>query len=429
MSKHNLVKLISDTGGMYVFDALSNNILAIESPEDFSAVSMSDLGHEQDLRLHSLEIEGIDNEVASNAKTLILEITEQCNLRCRYCIFDEQQTSERSHSSSGMSLETALVAVRDFYARTNGEEGYIVFYGGEPLLAFELIKQVVSYANLLSNYQLRFSLTTNGVSLSEDVITYLIENLFSVTVSLDGDRITHDKQRIAATGKGSYNAVTRNLHKLIKRDEVFAKKHVSINCVIASAHDLPAVNSYFASGEFNNIAVRFVPVSCNSVSITNKILSTISLKSIESMLSSVALPTPVEDEFIGAILERIEFRVLDSKAGSRKKLCIPFANRTYVRTNGDLQFCEGLEHFGRLANDQSNLSVASEILYREYVELRQPACSQCFAYNFCEMCPASFIRNNRLDVELADAKCSQFRNTVELALRIYINRMECSNAS
>ncbi len=423
MNEYNLLKLKSDLGKMYVFDALTNDIFSIENDEDFNSVCMADFGHDTDLRLHPLEFSEIQKEVSANAKTLILEITEECNLRCTYCVFDEKHIFERNHSNKTMPLELAFEEVKNFYNRTNQEEGYIVFYGGEPLLAFDMIKQIVDYANQISNRRLKFSLTTNGLALSENKFDFLIENNFLITVSLDGDKETHDKQRVTVTGKGTFDAITNNLKKLKNYNPQFLKNNVLINCVISDANDLSKINQFFKDNNFAEESLRFSPVLQNNVAIDSYITNSISLESVKQSLNAGLLP--VENHFLDSILKKIEFRKLDDDARLGKKLCVPFANRTYVRADGSIQFCERIENYGKSKNESTNLAAKSETIYSEFKTFKQETCSKCFAYNFCEMCPASFIKNSQFDNELANAKCGQYRQTVKQALQIYINKMEC----
>lgn len=422
MSEYNLLKLISDSGGMYVFDALTNNIFSIATKEDFDSVCMADFGHNSNLRSDALKHSEIHKEVQSKAKTLILEITEECNLRCTYCVFDESHMDERNHSSQVMPIELAYEAVRAFYNRTNQDEGYIVFYGGEPLLAMDTIKLIVDFANYISNNRLKFSLTTNGLALSESNFDFLIKHNFLITVSLDGDKDTHDKQRVTATGKGTFNAITNNLRKLKLHNDYFFKNQVLINCVISNANDIAGINRFFKENDFNQESLRFSPTIQNSISIDNSITHRISLESVKASLKNRLLP--VENNFLDSIIRKIEFRKLDTEAQKGKKLCVPFSNRTYVRTDGTTQFCERIEGYGKSNGDANSLSIQSDFFYNEFKEFKQDSCSKCFAYNFCEMCPASFIKSSQFSVLVADDKCNQYRKSVAQALQFYIEKME-----
>ncbi len=426
MSEDNLLRLKSDSGGMYVFDALTNNIFLIECENDFDSVSMLDLGHQSDKRQNTLDFNEIGKETTSNAKTLILEITDECNLRCTYCVFDESNQGERNHSNKTMTLDTAREAVQSFYARTNQNEGYVVFYGGEPLLAYETIKEIVSYANELSNNKLKFSLTTNGLGLSESKFDFLISNDFLITVSIDGDKNTHDKRRITKSGKGTFDAIIANLKKLQLYNDSYLKNNVIINCVISDTDDIKSINNFFDIFALPQQSLRFSPAIQNSVSIDDNILKRISLNSVKNALHTHKEITlePVEKSFISDILKKIAFRKLDAEAKMGKKICIPFANRTYVRVDGSIQFCERIESYGKLSDKPVNLAKIADEYYREFKEFKQESCSKCHAYNFCEMCPASFIRESKFDIELANIKCNLYRNSVEQALLIYINRME-----
>ena len=288
---------------MYVFDALTNNIFSIETNEDFDSVCMADLGHESNLRLDALTFPEIHKEVGSKAKTLILEITEECNLRCTYCVFDERHIFERNHSTQVMPIELACEAVQSFYSRTSQEEGYIVFYGGEPLLAMETIRKIVDYANKISNNRLKFSLTTNGLALSEKKFDYLIKHNFLITVSLDGNKETHDKQRVTATGKGTFDAITSNLRKLKLHNEHFFKNQVLINCVISNANDVAGINHFFKENDFHEESLRFSPTIQNSITIDNSITHSISLESVKISLKN-KLP-PIENNFLDSVLKKL----------------------------------------------------------------------------------------------------------------------------
>ena len=424
MQESNLLKLKSASGKMYVFDALSNNFFSVNNREDYKALKPIDFGCMRETRLNSLEFHDFDKAVTSEAKTLVLEVTNKCNLRCSYCVFDKNSSLDRDHGNQTMSRRIAFKAVYDFYERTNKEEGNIVFIGGEPLLAFELVKEVVKYANEISNFRLKFSMTSNGLLLSDEKFSFFRTNNFLITLSLDGDKNTHDKHRVTHTGMGSFDRVIHVLNSLKDFDKDFFKKNLQINCVILDIDDLDTINNFFKNWDFPEKSLRFSAVTQEGLSINSALLSSVSLDVVVSTDNISA--KPVERFFANSIIDRIKYRKLDSEAMTERKICIPFSDRTYIRTDGSVQFCERIGDYGKLAPLASNEKITSKSIavHNEFKTLKKKSCGSCFAYNFCQMCPASFIINSQLDNTMASNKCEQFRKIVKQALKVYINEKE-----
>ncbi|MEM3712271.1 MAG: radical SAM protein [Thermoproteota archaeon] len=159
-------------------------------------------------------------------REMILEITSECNLRCKYCLFSGNYKGFRTHSTIKMSSEIALRAIDMYFEYLElgsiynpQREPVIGFYGGEPLLNFRLIKDVVNYVkqNYSKRYQISFTITTNGTLLTSEIIDFLLSNNFSIFVSLDGPREEHDRNRIYANGKGSFDIVIKNVKMIYER--------------------------------------------------------------------------------------------------------------------------------------------------------------------------------------------------------------------
>ena len=150
-------------------------------------------------------------------RLLTLELTQQCNLRCEYCCYGGHYPEFRNHGKQTMSLGTAKDAIRGFFDRCP-QPADICFYGGEPLLEFGLIEQIVSYAETLASQRgikLRFNITTNGTLLTDDKIHFFVQHGFRVWISCDGDEGSHDQYRVfsgVASLKqrgGTYDLVAR----------------------------------------------------------------------------------------------------------------------------------------------------------------------------------------------------------------------------
>lgn len=141
-------------------------------------------------------------------KAMCLHIAHDCNLACRYCFASE---GEYHGERSMMSLEVGQKAV-DFLLENSGNRKNleIDFFGGEPLMNFDVVKGIVEYAKSkekVNNKNFRFTITTNGVLLDDEIISYINENMYNVVLSIDGRKSVHDSMRPTPNGKGSYDLI------------------------------------------------------------------------------------------------------------------------------------------------------------------------------------------------------------------------------
>jgi uncharacterized protein len=155
-------------------------------------------------------------------QTLVMNLTNQCNLSCQYCYeFGEDKVATPQGKPKFMDLETAKSSVDFLLEQSAGRRAvHITFFGGETLMNFPLLKQVVAYANDRAARQGRtidFSLTTNATLLTPAIIGFLSENRIGVTVSMDGPPELHDKLRVFANGRGSYDIIAPRVRELIAR--------------------------------------------------------------------------------------------------------------------------------------------------------------------------------------------------------------------
>jgi uncharacterized protein len=153
-------------------------------------------------------------------QTLVMNLTNQCNLSCQYCYeFGEDKVATPEGKPKFMDLETAKTSVDFLLEQSAGRRNvHITFFGGETLMNFPLLKNVVAYANERAASQGRsidFSLTTNATLLTPAIIEFLSENRIGVTVSMDGPAELHDKLRVFANGRGSYDIIAPRVRSLI----------------------------------------------------------------------------------------------------------------------------------------------------------------------------------------------------------------------
>jgi uncharacterized protein len=166
--------------------------------------------------------DGIQNLTAQvPIQTLVLNLTNQCNLSCQYCYeYGADRVATPAGKPKFMNFETAKASVDFVFQQPGRGAVQITFFGGETLMNFPLLKQVVFYAKTKAAAEARavsFSLTTNATLLSPSIIDFIVENDIGVTVSIDGPKEMHDKLRAFANGQGSYDIIAPKVRELIQK--------------------------------------------------------------------------------------------------------------------------------------------------------------------------------------------------------------------
>jgi uncharacterized Fe-S cluster-containing radical SAM superfamily protein len=155
-------------------------------------------------------------------QTLVVNVTNQCNLSCEYCYEygeDKIVDTENGKQPKFMSEETARQAI-DFALRESGRTAMVTFFGGETLMNFPVLRKTVAYARARAaevGKGIDFSLTTNATLLKPDVIDFLADERIGVTISIDGPQEVQDKFRVFHNGKGSYDIVAPKIKALLAR--------------------------------------------------------------------------------------------------------------------------------------------------------------------------------------------------------------------
>lgn len=148
-------------------------------------------------------------------KALCLHIAHDCNLKCKYCFAEE---GEYHGKRSLMSAEVGKKAIDFLIANSGNRKNLeIDFFGGEPLMNFDVVKQVVEYGRSLEqkyNKKFRFTMTTNGILLNDEISSYINKHMHNAVLSLDGRKEINDKMRVRAGGQGSYDNIVPKFVKL-----------------------------------------------------------------------------------------------------------------------------------------------------------------------------------------------------------------------
>ena len=150
--------------------------------------------------------------------TVVLNVNTGCNLSCTYCY---KEDLDKPSAGKKMDVETAIASVEMLLRESPDEERFtVVFFGGEPLSNRKLIEYMVDYCEKRfpeAGKFVEFVMTTNATLLTEDTVDYLNAHRFGLSVSIDGPKTVHDRNRITVGGQGTYDVVRRKAEMLLSR--------------------------------------------------------------------------------------------------------------------------------------------------------------------------------------------------------------------
>ena len=211
---YDVISLYEDHSKEEIMDRLSSRYSVQELEEAFDEIrELIDAG--------SLFTEDTYQDIVTDfkkrdtvVKALCLHIAHDCNLACRYCFAEEGEYHGRR---ALMSFETGRQAL-DFLVASSGSRINLEvdFFGGEPLMNWNVVKQLVEYGRSLEkthNKRFRFTLTTNGVLLNDEIMEFCNREMSNVVLSTDGRREVHDHMRPFRNGKGSYDLIMPKFKK------------------------------------------------------------------------------------------------------------------------------------------------------------------------------------------------------------------------
>ncbi len=159
----------------------------------------------------------LKRKTAGVVKALCLHVAHTCNLNCSYCFASQgKYQGDRALMSFEVGKQALDFLIANSGTRTNLE---VDFFGGEPLMNFDVVKQLVAYARERekeTGKNFRFTLTTNGVLIDDDVIDFANREMSNVVLSLDGRKEVHDRFRVDYAGNGSYDKIVPKFQRLVE---------------------------------------------------------------------------------------------------------------------------------------------------------------------------------------------------------------------
>lgn len=352
----------------------------------------------------------------SNLDNLVFQVTNDCNLQCKYCCYGELYENPSSSFRGPMTFDIARRVI-DYLSEywksgLNHSRKNIIgigFYGGEPLLNFDLIKQIVSYIlnlDLQNTPRFVFNMTTNGMLLDR-YMDFIADHNFSLLISLDGNKL-HDYLRVDKSNSSSFERVYANIKSLQSKYPDYFEKKVSFNSLLNSKSSVKDVYQFIYS-EFGKIPM-IGPLSINGLK-SDKIDDFKSIykpyQETEEM-AKIFKNTSVKYKNIGFFfyyhLKNSYKQYCDLLLKDRRSInkiptgtCIPFFKKMFVTADGDILACEriGLEQVLGKVTDYVILDFEKiSNIYNAYYSFIRKQCFNCFRADDCPECFFQFPFNS-----------------------------------
>ena len=237
-AKDICILLDTNSGGVHVFDDVTFVLLdhaeppfEKECPKNVMDILKENYTEEEIKEAYADILELYDNKllygddvygdysktvVESPIKAMCLHISHDCNLRCKYCF---ASTGDFGKGRKLMPFEVGKAAIDFLLEKSVGRDNLEVdFFGGEPLMNFDVVKQIVEYARSKEeeyHKNFRFTITTNGMLLDDDTIDYINKEMYNVVLSIDGRKEVNDRMRVRVDGSGCYDRILPKFKKLV----------------------------------------------------------------------------------------------------------------------------------------------------------------------------------------------------------------------
>ncbi len=361
-------------------------------------------------------------------KAICLHVAHDCNLSCEYCFAAEGTF----HGERGMmSVETGK-KVLSFLVEKSGKRKQLEvdFFGGEPLLNFPLIKELVAYGRNLektSGKRFRFTLTTNALALTDEHMDYINQEMENVVLSLDGRKAVNDQMRKTLTGEGSYDLIQPQISKMVEKRG--AKPYFVRGTFTARHLDFASDVLHMADLGYNQISVEpVVGPPEREYTLQESHIPTIE-KEYENLAEAYLKRKGTDKAF------RFFHFILDLQQGpcmkKRATGCGAGTEYLAVTPEGDLYPCHqfvGQEHFC-LGNVESGLVNFNQLENFSNANIyNKPECRECWAKYYCSGgCHANaYFANHNLN-EPYKLGCQMEKIRIETAMTILAKESEESS--
>ncbi|MFH1728509.1 MAG: radical SAM protein [Pseudomonadota bacterium] len=425
---------------------IKNQLKSVYSKNDISKVLACELAKDEYQYLLSalppvkyknpLDEKKTYEEYKTKIDQIVLNLTDNCNFRCNYCFLSHlERKSKDNYAPKTMTFIIAQKAIEFLNEFSSDSETVsISFYGGEPLLKFKLIEKIVNYARKsLIDKQIQFFMTTNATLITEDKLSFLKKNKFSILISLDGPDKIHNRHRHNSRGRGTFSSTLKGINLIRNKFPKYFKDYVKFNTVITPPYAFDDINRFF----FKELKIPITKISYSFVDdheidffkkfpITKDDLQQyykLYKKYIEERLSSNKRPSHISSEIFSNRFENVGKSVCENIYESDlypTAQCVPGLTKLFISPDGKFQMCERVDLKESMGDVFGGFDFETlKKVMNEYYADAKKTCSRCWAMRLCRLCMQDVIENGKFNKTKKRNVCKNHRETLLNSLKDY----------
>ena len=347
--------------------------------------------------------------IAETSFELLLILTENCNLRCRYCALSEVYPLNRWRTQRTMSFETARDAIDWYYELTKGQlernprkRMGLSLYGGEPTMNMPLLKRILEYVR--DRYPETFLpvMTTNGTLLTPKNVPVLVEHGVQLAISLDGTEEEHDRLRVDSRDRGTHAQIMKNLRWIQEHYPEWFKTKLTTVSVYDQGSDVVKSERFFAENEgliprsvfVNAVGERNTDYHAQYTEEDTRRIAERVHTLRERYKEAKVKGEPTSSYMMSLVGMPIAMGVLRNRVADRRPGFLPYTgtcvpgDKIAVHVEGKIDMCErvnGTYPIGHLDQGGIDYERLREIIGR-YRDQVMTHCHRCPASKFCSVC-------------------------------------------
>jgi len=382
----------------------------------------------------------IVKQTLANTSSVVLEVTEKCNLACDYCCYGNKYGNYAERKSADLSLEKAISLLKYVFELRNStlnisyaNKLQIGFYGGEPLLNISFIDGIINYLKSKKSIRNSFilTMTTNGVLLDK-YMDYIVENNIHFSVSLDGNK-NHNSYRVFHNQKSSFDKVFNNIKIFQKKYPKYFEEYVRFLSVLHNKNSIIEISNFIKKefnkesniSEINPIGIKpdkieeFYEIYKNPFADLqqqeNYLKSSKNKRTSYADITSVTKTLHQHSSFVFKNYSQLMFGNTKFQNIIPTGTCMPFHYKTFLTVSGNILPCEKIGHQFSIGiiDNENKVQFDFEKIAKMYNKLYDKLQNQCCNCNNAMLCGQCVF--NMKDIECKSPVCNGFMSGSEFA--------------